>query len=244
MATILVLQHSVAGPGRLGATLRDHAFKLDIRKPMLPASEGGHELPDDLGDYQGIVLLGGPAQPDQDEPWILKELELIKEAQSRDLPMIGICLGHQLIGRALGGEVGRLDKPEWGFLNVDLTPPGQTDVLLAGVPWSCPQFQSHAYAVTKAPPGAQVLGKSALCANQIMRVGQRTVSFQFHFEADGNLLDYFRDTDADLIAEAGTSEAAFAADRQNKYEMFARVADRICVNLVTYAFTFNALTHA
>ncbi len=244
MATILVLQHSVAGPGRLGATLRDHAFKLDVRKPTIPVSEGGHELPNDLDDYQGILLLGGPAQPDQDDPWILKELELIKEAQSRDLPMIGICLGHQLIARALGGEVGRLDKPEWGFLNVDLTTPGQTDVLLAGVPWSTPQFQSHAFAVTTPPPGAVVLGKSELCPNQIMRVGQRTISFQFHFEVDGSLIDYFVDADTDLIAEAGASEAAFAADREKKYEMFARVADRICVNLVTYAFTFRALTNA
>ena len=94
------------------------------------------------------------------------------------------------------------------------------------------------------PPGAVVLGKSELCPNQIMRVGQRTISFQFHFEVDGSLIDYFVDADTDLIAEAGASEAAFAADREKKYEMFARVADRICVNLVTYAFTFRALTNA
>jgi len=242
MATILVLQHSVVGPGRLGATLRDHAFKLDVRKPTIPVSEGGHELPDDLDEYQGVLLLGGPAQPDQDDPWILKELELIKEAHAREIPLIGICLGHQLIARALGGEVGRLDKAEWGFLNVDLTIPGQTDVLLAGVPWSCPQFQSHAFAVTTPPPGAVILGKSDLCPNQIMRVGQRTVSFQFHFEADGPMLDYFLGVDTELMADAGVTADAFPAARQKHYEMFARVADRICVNLVTYAFTFRSLT--
>lgn len=244
MATILVLQHSTVGAGRLGATLRDHAFKLDIRKPALPLDKGGHELPGDLDEYQGLVCLGGPAQPDQNDPWMLKEIELIKEAHAREIPLIGICLGHQLIGRALGGEVGKLDKPEWGFLNVDLTPPGQTDTLLAGVPWSMPQFQSHSFAVTKPPPGAQILGKSALCPNQIMRVGQRTVSFQFHFEADGPMLDYFAGVDTELMAHAGTSATDFAAARKKHYEMFARVADRICVNLVTYAFTFRALTNA
>lgn len=244
MATILVLQHSVAGPGRLGATLRDHAFKLDIRKPALPPENGGHPLPQDLGAYQGLVCLGGPAQPDQNDPWLLHELELIKQAHARELPVIGICLGHQLIGRALGGEVARLDTPEWGFVPVDLTIPGQTDTLLAGVPWSSPQFQSHAYAVTKPPPGAVVLAKSKGCPNQIMRIGQRTIGFQFHLEADGPLLDFFRETDADLIARAGTSEAAFNADRVKHYDMFARVAERLCVNLVSFAFHFRALTHA
>lgn len=242
MATILVLQHSTAGAGRLGATLRDHAFKLDTRKPALPLDRGGHELPSDLDGYQGLVSLGGPAQPDQNDPWMLQEIELIKEAHARELPLIGICLGHQLIGRALGGEVARQDKPEWGFMPVDLTVPGQTDTLLAGVPWTTPMFQSHAYAVTKPPPGATVLARSKGCPNQIMRIGQRTIGFQFHFEADAKLLDYFAGTDADLMARVGTNESEFAQQRQKHYEMFARVADRLCINLVSFAFNFRSLT--
>ncbi|PHQ81138.1 MAG: hypothetical protein COB69_04765 [Phycisphaera sp.] len=244
MATILVLQHSKVGAGRLGATLRDHAFTLDIRKVAIPVEQGGDPMPDSLDGYQGVLLLGGPAYPDQNDDWILKELDLIKEAHAKELPLIGICLGHQLIARALGGEVAKMDKPEWGFETVELTVPGQIDSSLGGIPWSCPQFQSHTYEVTTPPPGAVVLAKNDNCGVQIFRAGQRTFGFQFHFEADGTMLEFFEKTDADLMAEAGITSSHFRAQTIEHYDMFARVADRLCVNLVTYAFPFSSLTHA
>jgi len=244
MATILVLQHSKVGVGRLGATLRDHGFTLDIRKVAIPVESGGDPMPDSLHGYQGVLALGGPASPDQNDDWILKEIELLKEAHAKDMPLIGICLGHQLIARALGGEVGRMNKPEWGFETIKLTNQGQIDSTLGGIPWSAPQFQSHAYEVTTPPPGAAVLAKNDACGVQCFRAGQRTFGFQFHFEVDGPMLEYYESVDQELMAEAGVTSSNFRAQAVEHYDMFARVAERLCVNLVTYAFPFKTLTHA
>lgn len=243
MATILVLQHSTVGAGRLGATLRDHAFKLDIRKVAIPLDQGGDPLPNDLDDYQGLICLGGPASPDQNDDWMLAEIELIKEAHAKEMPLIGICLGHQLIARALGGEVGKMDKAEWGFEMIDLTPQGQTEAMLGGVPWSSPQFQSHTYEVKSPPPGATILAKNDHCAVQAYKVGQRTFGFQYHFEADGPFLEYFEKVDGELMAAAGVTSTAFRAQAIEHYDMFARVSNRMSVNLITYAFPFKSLTH-
>jgi GMP synthase-like glutamine amidotransferase len=244
MATILVLQHSKVGAGRLGATLRDHGFNLDIRKVAISVDQGGDPMPDSLTGYQGLLCLGGPASPDQNDDWILKEIELIKEAHAKDMPLIGICLGHQLIARALGGEVARMDKPEWGFEQVDLTNQGQIDSTLGGIPWSSPQFQSHAFEVSTPPPGATVLAISDKSGVQCFRAGQRTFGFQYHFESDGPMLEYFEATDQELMAEAGVNGSNFRAQAVEHYDMFARVADRLCINLVTFAFPFSTLTHA
>lgn len=242
MAHLLVLQHSVVGAARLGATLRDHAFKLDVRKPNLTLEEGGHQLPPDLDEYQGLICLGGPPAPDSDEQWMLDEMDLIREAHDRDLPLIGICLGHQLIARALGGKVGKMAKPEWGFNMVDLTPQGQVEPMFGGIPWSTPRFQSHAYEVTELPEGATLLASNEHCKVQAFKAGQRTFGFQYHFEADGPLLEYFEEVDKELMEGAGVTSGQFREQAIKHYDMFARAADRLCVNIVTYAFPYKMLT--
>src|SRR5690606_32196483 len=175
MANILVIQHGKAQlPGRLGLTLRDHGFRLDVRKVALPPEQGGKPLPPDLDNVHGIVSLGGPQHVDEPHPWMEQEKELIRAAHERQLPVIGICLGQQLIAQALGGEVARMETPEVGFHDLSLTFAGQTETILAGIPWESPQFFSHGYAVTKAPPEAAVLAKTALSPNAVFRVGLRT----------------------------------------------------------------------
>ncbi len=246
MAQILVFQHGKVGPVRLGATLRDHGFKLDIRKVAKPNDPD--PVPPNLDDYQGVVSLGGPQHANESPasvgPWMDAEIELIKEAHQRELPLVGICLGHQLIARALGGTVDIAESPEWGFTKVSLGVPGQTESMLGGMPWDTMQFQSHRDIVAEAPPGATVLASSANCPNQIMKIGHRTLGFQLHFEADQEAIRYFRDTDAELMQAAGYDPSRFDADLETHYPRFAQVADRLCVNMATYLFPFHALTTA
>ena len=154
-------------------TLRDHAFKLDPRRVDLPGEEGGDPLPPDLDDVHGLLVLGGPQSVDQNLPWMAREQELIREAHDRGLPVVGICLGAQMIAAALGGTVTRMETPEVGYKRVRVLPPGQTETILAGVPWESQLYLSHGDEISELPPGAQLLASSEACKVQVFRAGRR-----------------------------------------------------------------------
>lgn len=227
--SIIVFQHGASvGPGRLGLTLRDHGFKLDIRRLDLPQTRTNPHVPADFESVEGIVVMGGEMNVTDIArfPWMAAEVEYIKEAHRRQLPLIGVCLGHQLIAHALGGTVAPAATPEHGFVPVRIEVPGQTEIMLAGIPWQVPQLQSHNQEVTALPPGATVLASSATCKVQAFRAGLRTIGFQYHFECD-------RESAAAIV---GNSVPDLAAQLDAHYPMFARVADRLSVNLATYLF--------
>lgn len=234
---IIVLQHSdLGGPGRLGMTLRDHGHRLDIRRPD---KAGDGAIPADFDNVDGVVALGGPQDVDGDRsrwPWMTREMEFLAEAHARQLPVIGLCLGHQMLAAALGGEIAPMPAPECGFCDLDITPPGQIDPILAGLRWRSPQFQSHAREVAKAPPGASVLASSAKCKVQAMRAGLRTYSFQFHFELDRAGVDAYARHDAStgFLGRAGLNADTVMKQADAQYAVYARLSDRLCVNLATH----------
>lgn len=232
--SILVFQHSpLCSPGRLGATLRDHAFRLDVRRLDLLGAPG---VPTDLDNVQGVVSLGGPQNVGENHAWMSAEMALLREAHRRELPVIGVCLGHQLIAAALGGAVAKAATPEWGFPEVEVLPAGQTETMLAGIAWRSPQFSAHGCEVATPPSGAVVLARSAACRVQAFRVGMRTFGFQYHFECDRAMIEALARDDASDLSRCGTSLPDIAAQCDAKYPMFARLADRLCVNLATFCF--------
>ncbi|MEO1129152.1 MAG: type 1 glutamine amidotransferase [Planctomycetota bacterium] len=227
---ILVFQHDDrCRPGRLGLTLRDHTFKLRIVRP-----DQGEQPPVDYDDVDAVISLGGPQMVTDGHAWIEREQEYIRGAHERSLPVIGVCLGHQMVASALGGEVGPMDRPEIGFVDVDVLPAGHTDSILSGVAWRSPQFQKHRQEVKSLPPGAVKLASSKQCDVQIFRAGMRTYGFQYHFECDRAMIDVLlADAKTDLH-QAGVTTEEFARQCDEKYEMFARLADRTCINIATY----------
>lgn len=241
---IIVFQHWNTGTaGRLGLTLRDHGFSLDIRRVDLPANHAEQRglnvgVPTDFDNVHGVIVLGGPQNvTDADKhAWMAAELEFIKAAHLRELPVIGVCLGHQMISHALGGSVGPMDKPEIGFTRVKLAPPGQTETIMGGIGWDVPQYQSHGQEVKTLPPGAMSLASSAACKIQAFKAGIRTYGFQYHFELDRAAIDQYIAADAQDMAKVGLSAAEITTQAQQHYEMFARSADRLCVNLATMLF--------
>jgi len=241
---ILVFQHSkLDTPGRLGATLRDHGFKLDIRRVNLPPENGGAPVPTDLDNVGGVISLGGPfyTRDIDNTPWMQAEADFIKRAHDAQLPVVGICLGAQLIAHALGGKVEAMERPELGFHPVSILVPGQTDTMLAGIPWNSPQFHVHSDHVTEPPSGATVLAKSDACPIQAFKAGLRTYAFQYHFETDRPGITAFAKTNAGQFASVGLSPEVVERQAEEHYPMFARIGDRLSLNLATYSFPFERL---
>lgn len=239
--SIIVLQHApTEGPGRFGEVLRSLGRTLDIRRLDLPAGgpSGNRHIPTDFDEVDGVISLGGPMMVGDALPWMQGELEFLAAAHRRQLPLVGICLGAQMIARALGGEVGPLEGggAEWGMLPVRQSPIANTDTILAGTAWTMPAFHCHAQEVKKLPAGATALQSSDKCRVQSFRTGLRTYAFQYHFECSlRDIRDYLSSNDPQ-IAQAGLDPRQGLESARTQYDEYARLADRLCMNLATYLF--------
>ena len=150
------------------------AVELDAGEPIPP-----------LSGYDALWAMGGPMDVWQEEqhPWLIAEKRAIREAViERRMPYLGVCLGHQLLGAALGGRVGPMARAEVGILDVELTAAGRQDPLFEGIADRFKALQWHGAEVAEAPPGATVLAHSPLCAVQAMRVGRHAYGMQYHCE--------------------------------------------------------------
>jgi GMP synthase (glutamine-hydrolysing) len=148
---------------------------------VVDAEPGG--LPD-AGGFDGVLVTGSLKSVTQPEPW-MESLGawLLKTARSR--PVLGVCFGHQLLARALGGRVERHPSgPEVGTTEVELTEAGQRDPLFAGLPARFAAQESHEDHVPELPPGSVLLARSAHAPVQAFAHGPRIRAVQFHPEFD------------------------------------------------------------
>jgi GMP synthase (glutamine-hydrolysing) len=186
MPKLLVFQHvAYEILGTLNPKLRDAGFRIRYvnfgRTPdARPRLEG----------YQGLVVLGGPMNTDQtdEHPHLDTETELIGDAIERGMPVLGICLGAQLIARALGASVGRNAEKEIGWYEVRPTSDAQRDPLLRHFRDSEQIFQWHGDTF-EIPSGAVRLASSRSCANQAFRYEDNVYGLQFHLEVDERLVE-------------------------------------------------------
>jgi GMP synthase-like glutamine amidotransferase len=151
----------------------------------------GHELdrwvvpvggtPQPAVAYDAIMVFGGSMHPDQDDHfgWLEKEEEYLRSALDEGVPLLGVCLGAQMIARAAGADVRPAREPEIGWHDVELTPDGEDDAVLRVLPGRTSAFQWHSYTFDL-PDGAVELARSPVCT-QAFRVG-RAWGLQFHAE--------------------------------------------------------------
>ena len=179
MKRALVFQHmDYDHPGRFL-----DFFSEDGSVPEMVRLWEGQEIPN-LAPYHFFVVLGGAQDTWQEEhTWMPAEKVAIREwVWDRAKPYFGVCLGHQLLCDALGGEVALAAEPEVGVYDVSLTPDGQEHGLFAGVEGSNKVMQWHWAEVTRAPQEAKVLATSPKSAIQSIAIDNHAISTQFHCE--------------------------------------------------------------
>ncbi len=182
-AGFIVVQHVASeGPGLLAAIAQQRGLALDIRRMDL-----GETLPD-ASTVAALIVLGGPMAVYEaaDHPHLLAEERLLEAAVSRRIPVLGICLGAQLLASALGGRVYEGPAPEIGFGEVKLTDEGVEDPLLGPAGPTFPAFHWHGDTFDL-PPGAAHLAATRAYTHQAFRVGPRAWGLQFHIEMDKSL---------------------------------------------------------
>lgn len=144
----------------------------------------GEEIPP-LAPFDLLFVLGGAQDTWQEDqfPWLAAEKQAIREwVAERARPYFGVCLGHQLLATALGGEVAPADEGEVGVFDVALTEEARSHRLMKGLEPSHKVMQWHLAEVKRVPDGARVLASSALTPVQALAVGDHAMSTQFHCE--------------------------------------------------------------
>ncbi len=157
----------------------------------------------DLDGIDAVVSLGGNANPDEDvRPWLLPELDLLEEALDIGTPILGICLGGQLLARAAGGRVGKALHAELAvWRDVGMQREAADDVLFAAMPLPFFGFEWHAYGF-EAPPGAVILAAND-AGQQAFRIQNRAWGIQFHLEVDGETVADWAGLGAEIVESAG-----------------------------------------
>lgn len=204
---IVVIQFDAdKGLGLLEQPLLDLGCDVDVR--LAPAE------PISLDDVDGLIVLGGLANPDDDDPAVAVAQAACADALARPIPVLGICLGAELLAVAAGAEAPRCEA-EFGFRTVRLEPAAGADPLLRDLPVTFPVFEAHGY-TWEPPAGSTVLAHTDL-TRQAFHLPPMAWGVQFHFEADEATLRH--------LAGSAPTASVFTAHGVDLEEFVARSSD-------------------
>ncbi len=176
---ILILQHAACEhPGNIAA-----ALKRANRSSVTIELFAGQSAPDDMDPYSGLIIMGGPMSVYEHAayPFIHDELRLIRQALERGRPILGVCLGSQLLAAALGAKVFPGPRKEIGWYSVSKLPGGGDDALFDAMPDSFMAMHWHGD-IFDLPDGAVPLLRSDLTALQAFRYGKNAYGLLCHLE--------------------------------------------------------------
>ncbi len=231
----LVLQHvAVEGPGTLASYLAARGWTLET-----VALYEGARLPEDAQEYQAVIVMGGPmgVYDEAEYPFLRDEHLFLTRVLGQGVPLLGICLGSQLLAKALGARVYRNPQKEIGWYTVDLTPAGAADPLFAGLTSPVPVFQWHGDTFDL-PAGATPLASSPLCMNQAFRYGDRVYGLLFHLELTPDVIHSWIAAFHDELASVqGTIDPArIVAEMPHRGVAYQQVGSRVFANLVEHVW--------
>ena len=186
MSRILVFQHVAAEPlGTLDPLIRQRGHRIRFVN-----FERDPDAQPQVDRYKGLVVLGGPmnVEDQAERPHLRTELAAIERMLELGRPVLGICLGAQLLAHALGAPVQRHDTKEIGWYPLQTTDAGRDDAVLAPLGSESPVFQWHGCRFD-IPSDAVHLARSETCEQQAFRYGDSAYGFQFHLEMDEPLIE-------------------------------------------------------
>jgi len=225
-AEILVLKHiEIEGPGSIGEFFKNTSWNLKI----VDLSKG-ESLPGNFRNIRAIISLGGPMNAyEEDKYSFLKdETEFLQGALRSEIPILGICLGAQLLARACGAKIGKAPVKEIGWHKISLTEAGKSDPLFIALPNELEMFQWHedTFGI---PHGAAHLAESKSCPNQAFRFGKNAYGIQFHAEVNPEMIESWIIKYAQNGAPVPDAKDMIIESYKRK-QVFERHAAIICLN--------------
>ena len=202
---VLVAVNEASDPlGLLGPPLAAAGLETtlwDAKKEPAPA---------DVGKFAAVIALGGATNPDQDgvHPWLAAERALLRSAVARDIPVLGVCLGAQLLAQAFGGTAYRLAQPRSGWYGLEAHESSAADPLAPAWTELRHVLEWHAYGFTIPPGGVLLAGAPG--AVQAFRLGRCAWGIQYHLEADLALASAWASAYPDDLRAARTDPAALS----------------------------------
>jgi GMP synthase (glutamine-hydrolysing) len=229
MVRVLVLQHM----GCEGLGSLEGFFDKQGVDHVHVALFAGEKIPSDWDRYNGIVILGGPMNVYQEKeyPFLAEEDALIKKALANLKPMLGICLGAQIIAKAAGAKVLTGHRKEIGWYDVNLTSEGRDDLLFNGLPKSFKVFQWHGDTFDIPSKGVK-LASSEIFPNQAFRVGN-ACGLQFHIEVtEGIILDWMKEYNKEIGGLDYINPKEIISDTKRRSKDLIKLADKVYANFL------------
>jgi GMP synthase (glutamine-hydrolysing) len=229
---LAIVHQPDAGPGVFAEAFAKRGDQLDSWE----IAEGA-DPPADPGTYDAVLTFGGAMNAHQEEehPWLRFEKDLLAELLGGGMPLMGVCLGAQLLAESAGATPRRASQPEIGWHEVQVTPEGADDPLLSPLAPRFSAFQWHSYEAPL-PPAATALARSPVCL-QAYRIGDSAWGVQFHAEvsapdAERWFDDYRSDPDAVRI---GIDPAALRAETRAAIGDWNRLGRELCGRFIEAA---------
>ncbi|MBY0274041.1 gamma-glutamyl-gamma-aminobutyrate hydrolase family protein [Candidatus Binatia bacterium] len=234
----VVLKHvEIEGPARVGELLSDLGYAVEVRSTFR-----GDPVPAALDQGDVLVVMGGPmGVADRNAPetaYLQREIDLLQRQIARDAPVLGVCLGAQLLAHAAGADVKqmrtaageRVYEVGWGTITLDRA---AGDEILAGVPPEIVVLHWHGDTF-EIPAGARRFASSPVCPNQGFRLGRHGFGLQFHCEVGRGDVDAFLRANANYVAQANGPDgvARIAADTEQLFVESRHVGDVLLRNIL------------
>ncbi len=228
MKPIAVFRFSATeGPGYFGTFAAQRGLTLH---PV--EIDSGAPVPTDPSAFSGLVLMGGPMSVNDDLPWIGPTLALIRAALAAGIPVLGHCLGGQLMAKALGGVITRNPVKEIGWGEVSVLDNADARAWFGAVPRRFLAFHWHGETFSIPPDATRIL-ESPYCANQAYVIGN-SLGMQCHVEMTREMIETWCAVGAEEIAQADSPAVQTAAEMMVDVDARVAALNRVAESLYTH----------